>query len=158
MYKLLFTIFLFTSCSANVPENNKAGNDTLVVKNTNTVISTKRPALFNNQEPFTIKHITNTIEKNTTDKDTLKCNRWLPKQKDIISIIKNSKSIDGTQWDFDFEVLACAVHGVIIQNEIEYPFTTNAAAYSLINSGDTTVIFGDYNKQDRKLFLSFPQE
>lgn len=157
MHKFPFLLLVFASCTSNEQPNNKVTNDTAVIKSADTFVATKRPPLFNNQLPFIIKITGNKIEKSTTDEDTAKCRNWTLTEKNIGQIIKSSKPINGTQWDFDFEVLACSVQGVIMQNNVEYPFTINAAAYSLINSGDTTVIYGDYNKQDKKLFLSFPQ-
>ncbi len=160
MIKYLLIIVILVSCSNNNSANTETvineSSDNSVVKILDTAVVSKRVKLFDNQKPFTVTLLGNRIERNSTDKDTIKCNHWSLTQKDVLNIIKNSKPIDGTLWDLEFDVLSCSVYGTIIQNNIEYPFTTNSAAYSLVNSGDTTIIYGDYKKQDKKLFLSFP--
>lgn len=160
MFKYFLLIFAFTSCS-DKSENSKSTEqlltDSLSLKTKDTAVISKRVKLFDNKKPFTIISVANRIEQNSTDIDTLKCSSWTLTDKNIYGVIKNSNAIDGTQWDLEFEVLSCSVFGTIIQDSIEYPFMINAGAYFLINSGDTTVIYGDYKKNHKKLFLSFPQ-
>lgn len=162
MLKFVLLLIVLVGCSDNKTTNQikdfKSSSDTLQVGATKNKITQPRPRLFDNKEPFQVRTTGNRIETNTTDKDTIKCAKWTLTPQQITTIIKNSEKIDGTVWDLSFDFLSCSVHGTIIQNNVEYPFTVNAGSFALVNSGDTTIIYGDYNKKDVKYFLSSPQK
>jgi hypothetical protein len=162
MFKYLFLTIILTSCSNNDSKTTQSGkiffNDSprLISASDTSVLKTRR--LFDNQKPFQVILGGNRIEHTTSDKDTVKCESWTLTTKQVIEIIKNSQTIDGTQWDLAFGFLACSVYGTIVQDSIEYPFTVNAGSHALVNNGDTTIIYGDYAKKDKRYFLSSPQE
>ncbi len=162
MHKYFFFILILVSCSNNESaiQNSEgtADHDSLGIKQENNKVSSKHIKLFDSEKPFKILLTGNRIDRNTSDKDTVKCTNWTLTSEQVSAIIKNSQKIDGTTWDLSFDYLSCAVDGTIIQDSVEYPFTVNAGSYALINSGDTTIIYGDYKKKDKKYFLSSPQQ
>jgi len=112
--------------------------------------------LFDNHQPFEVVSFTNTLNKHTTDTDTSKCSQWTLTKLDIEKIIQNSEPIDGTTWDLSFLVLTCAKSVIIVQNGQQFKVELNAASFFSVNSGDTSVLFGDYKKKDRKHFIEVP--
>ncbi len=108
---------------------------------------------FDNHQPFEIISLTSSLNKRTTDTATSKCSRWTLTKSDIENIIKNSEPIDGTTWDLSFLVLACTKSVTVVQNEQQFCLEINAASFFSVKYGDTTVIFGDYKKSDRKYFI-----
>jgi hypothetical protein len=161
MLRYFCFILLLISCSDNksTVRNSVGKDDSLHIRPTNNRFSSSKSVrLFDNQKPFKLLLTGNRIERNTSDKDTVKCANWTLTSNQVSTIIKNSEPIDGTVWDLAFDFLSCAVYGTIIQDNVEYPFSVNAGSYALINSGDTTIIYGDYQKKDNKYFLSSPQE
>ena len=114
--------------------------------------------LFDNSQPFEIVSFTNTLNKHTTDTDTLKCSRWTLTKSDIEKIIKNSEPIDGTTWDLSFLVLTCTKSVSVVQSGQQFKVELNAASFFWVNNGDTSVLFGDYKKSDRKYFIERPDD
>ena len=114
--------------------------------------------LFDNHQPFEIVSSTNTLNKHTTDTDTLKCSRWTLTKSDIEKIIKNSEPIDGTTWDLSFLVLTCTKSVSVVQGGQQFKVEVNAASFFWVNNGDTSVVFGDYKKSDRKYFIEAPDD
>lgn len=162
MLKFVLLLVVLVGCSDNKTTNQitefTSNSNTLQTEATMNKITQPRPRLFDNKKPFQIRMTGNRIETNTTDKETVKCAKWTLTPQQITTIIKNSEEIDGTVWDLSFDFLSCSVDGTIIQNNAEYPFTVNAGSFALVNSGNTTVIYGNYNKKDIKYFLSSPQK
>ena len=118
----------------------------------------KAAKLFDNKQPFEIISFTSAINKHTTDTDTTKCSRWTLAKSDIEKIIKNSESIDGTTWDLSFSVFTCIKTVNVAQAGQQFTVEINAASFLSVSNGDTTVLFGDYNKADKKYFLEQPNE
>lgn len=118
--------------------------------------SKKLVNLFDNHQPFEIISFINTLNKHTTDTDTSKCSRWILTKQDIEKIIKNSEPIDGTTWDLSFLVLTCTKSVSVVQSGQQFKVEINAASFFWVNNGDTSVLFGDYKKSDRKYFIEGP--
>jgi hypothetical protein len=161
MLRLILPILLLAGCS-DYEQTSQTSDmqekwDTLRPQSGTETTKQRRPELFNNKRAFQVQIIGNRIETHTTDKDTAKCAKWTLTPNQIVTVIKNAEPIDGTVWDLSFDFLSCSVHGTIAQNGSEYPFTVNAGSFILVNSGDTTIIYGDYKKEDRRHFLSSPQ-
>ena len=112
--------------------------------------------LFDKQQPFEIISFANTLDRNTTDTDTSKCSGWTLTKSEIEKIIKNSEPIDGTTWDLSFLVLTCTKSVSIVQSGQQFKVEINAASFFWLNNGDTSVLFGDYKKSDRKYFIDGP--
>jgi hypothetical protein len=113
---------------------------------------------FDNKQPFEVISFTNAINRHTTDADTTKCSRWTLGKSDIEKLIKNSEPIDGTTWDLSFSVLTCIKSVNVAQAGQQFTVEVNAASFLSVSNGDTTVLFGDYNKADRKYFLEQPND
>jgi hypothetical protein len=128
---------------------------TLTLENKNIELK-KSAKLFDNHQPFEIISFTNSLNKHTTDTDSSKCNSWALTKPEIEKIIKNSESIDGTTWDLSFLVLTCTKSVSIVQSGQQFKLEINAASFFSISNGDTTVLFGDYKKSDRKYFIEAP--
>ena len=162
MIRHFFWTLLLFGCHANSDTDNhlkkSALSDTASTLTTERKISDlkKSAKLFDNRQPFDIVSFTNTLNKHTTDTDTLKCSRWTLTKPDIEKIIKNSEPIDGTTWDLSFLVLTCTKSVSIVQSGQQFKVEINAASFFSVNNGDTTILFGDYKKLDRKYFIEGP--
>ena len=162
MNKYFFWTLLLFGCHSNSDTDSHLKispiSDTL-----STVITEKKSSefkksvkLFDNHQPFEIVSFTNTLNKQTTDTDTSKCSRWTLTKPDIKQIIKNSEPIDGTTWDLSFLVLTCTKSVSIVQSGNQFKVEINAASFFSVNNGDTSVLFRDYKKSDRKYFIEGP--
>jgi hypothetical protein len=69
-------------------------------------------------------------------------------------LLKVKKKIGGTEWDLSFEVLPCIIKGQLKQNNRSCNFEINADAWVYFHCSDTVLIFGNFNKQNEKYFLS----
>lgn len=118
----------------------------------------KEAKLFDNKQAFEITSFANAINKHTTDTDTMKCSHWRLSKSDIEKVIKNSEPIDGTTWDLSFSVFSCIKTVNVVQAGQQFKVEINAASFLSVSNGDTTVLFGDYNKVDRKYFLEQPND
>jgi hypothetical protein len=159
--QFLWFVLLF-GCHSNSGTDIKAStlaiadsSKTLTLNNRDSVLK-KSVKLFDNHLPFEILSFTNTLEKNTTDTGTSKCRSWTLSKKNILEIIKNAVPIGGTTWDFNFLVLTCTKSVKILQGGQQYDLDINAGSFFWVNNGDTTVLFGDYKKTDRKYFIEEP--
>lgn len=157
----LWTLLLF-SCHSNSDtqshlETSSITDTTTTSTTVKTISDLKRPVkLFDNKQSFEITSFTNAINKHTTDTDTTKCSSWLLTKSDIEKIIKNSEPIDGTTWDLSFSVFTCIKAVNVVQAGQQFVVEINAASFLSVHNGDTTVLFGDYQKSDRKYFLEHP--
>jgi len=116
----------------------------------------KTARLFYNYLPFKVVSFANTLNKHTTDTDTLKCSNWTLAKQDIEKIIKNSEPINGTTWDLGFSVSACTKTVSVVQARQQFKIEINAASFFWVSNGDTSILFGDYKRSDRKYFLDHP--
>ena len=111
---------------------------------------------FDKNKPFTILNSKRGITKQSSAQDTLACKAWSISQTALSKIIKNCKLINGTEWDLTFDVLPCIITGQIKQNGKIYKFEMNAGSWLNVIANGKSIILGDYNKSDKKFFLSFP--
>jgi hypothetical protein len=163
MTKHFLWILLLFGCNSNTDRDTylktSSVSDTTLMNKEKIISETKEERnLFDNTEPFKIISFSNAINKNTTDKDTTKCNDWILSNSEIEKIIKNSEPIGGTTWDLSFSVLSCIKTVKIIQAKQLFVVEINAASFFSISNGDTTLLFGDYNKSDRNYFLEHPND
>ena len=111
---------------------------------------------FDKSKQFTIINSKREITTQSSAPDTFACKGWTISQKNISSIIKNCRLVNGTEWDLTFEVLPCIVTGKLKQGAKTYRFEINAGSWAYIRNSDTTIILGDFKKSDRKYFLTPP--
>jgi hypothetical protein len=109
---------------------------------------------FDNQKTFDILSLQKQISSASTDPETTKCSDWKLSKSQLLTIIKHSKEISGTEWDLSYEHLRCIIKGQLLQNGEKFNYTLNAGSWMLLQSRDTTVLFGNENKADQKYFLS----
>ena len=154
---IFFEVILLLSCH-QTPNTINSGIDTSSAKDRingmHTILTSAK--IFDNQQPFEIISVTSSINHNTTDPDTSKCSNWKIGLSDVDKIIKNSTPIDGTTWDLNFLVLASTKSVHIVQNGQDFNIELNAGSFFWVKSGDTSVLFGDYKKSDRKYFIESP--
>jgi hypothetical protein len=112
--------------------------------------------LFDNKKPFEILSLVKGLSSMSTDDDTSKCTKWKLTKNQIEQIIKHSNAINGTELDLAFENLACILTGQLLQGEEKFNYNLNAGSWMYISCRDTTLIFGNDVKADRKYFLSPP--
>lgn len=115
-------------------------------------VKTKK-AVFNNHEPFQIIKSARSITDQSSLKDTSDCEGWTISNKSLAKIIKNSRSTGGPEWDILFDVLPCVIKGQLKQNGNIFDFEVNGGAWFYLKSADTTLIFGDFKKEDEKYFI-----
>jgi len=113
--------------------------------------------LFDNNRSFEIISIANGTTAAFTFPDTTECKGWTISKKQLHQIIRNSTSISGTTWDLAFGFHSCIISGELLQVQQKFEFELNAGSWMYIRCRDTTLLLGDYNKGDRKYFLSSPE-
>lgn len=115
-----------------------------------------------NHLKFNVKDDVEIISKLTSNNyssssmDTTICEDWSLSDTQIKTIIKGSQSITGPEWHHQFDHLPCSISGKIIQNEQEYEYSINGGAWFMIHVKDTSFIFGSFNTENNKYFLSEP--
>ena len=113
---------------------------------------------FNTQLGFKILFFRSGLNRNTTDEDTVQCKKWSIRMTDIPRVIKNSRQIDGVVWDLAFSVLTCQKKMIVEQNNHRFTIVLNAGSFFSVSNSDTTEIYGNFEKSDRKYFLVPPGE
>ncbi len=89
--------------------------------------------------------------------DTSVCKKWEIEKENLYTIFKNSQPIDGTTWDLAFAFSTCIVEGQLKQKDQLFEYSLNAGSWFIITCRDTSLLFGDYNKKDRKFFLDYAE-
>jgi hypothetical protein len=108
---------------------------------------------FKTDQPFQIIYFKRGITSQSSSKDTNICKGWTLSEKDLTTTIKDSKIIGGTEWDLTFEVLPCIIFGQLKQNGKLYDFEVNGGSWTYIRAHHTTIILGNYKKEDKKYFI-----
>ncbi len=111
---------------------------------------------FNKTQRFQIINSARTITNQSSATDTNICKGWTISNKDLTKIIKDAKPIGGTEWDLSFLVLPCIIKGQFIQNGNPFEFEVNGGSWLYIKCPDTTLILGDFKKEDEKYFIEKP--
>jgi hypothetical protein len=111
---------------------------------------------FRQDQPFQIISAGRAITDQSSAKDTSACHGWTISKKILQKLIVNSKNIGGTEWDLSFSVLPCIVKGQLIQHGNIYRLEVNGGSWMYISSPDTTLILGDYKREDAKYFIARP--
>jgi hypothetical protein len=111
---------------------------------------------FNKDEPFQIINSARAITNQSSATDTNLCKGWTISNINLAKIIKDARSIGGTEWDLSFLVLPCIFKGQLIQNGNPFDFEVNGGSWFYIKSSDTTMIFGNFKKEDAKYFIEEP--
>lgn len=120
-------------------------------------VKTKKP-VFNNNEPFQIIKSARSITDQSSEKDTNDCEGWTISNKVLAKIIRDSRNIEGTYWDLTFDVLPCIIKGQLKQNGNIFDFEVNGGSWFYLKSSDTTLIFGNFKKEDEKYFIQKPRK
>ncbi|HYV91616.1 MAG TPA: hypothetical protein VE978_07535 [Chitinophagales bacterium] len=120
------------------------------------VIHKEVKILFDKDQPFEIINSQRGITTQSSASDTNMCKGWTIVQADLPGIIKDSKAIDGHEWHYLFDNLPCVVNGQLKQKGHDFKFEINAGSWMLIFCSDTTLLLGNFKKQDEKYFLSKP--
>ncbi|MFN8306965.1 MAG: hypothetical protein U0T79_09340 [Ferruginibacter sp.] len=162
MPKYFLWTLLFFSCHSN--SDTESHLKASPVSDTTSVLTAEKKSSelnkttksFDNKQSFEIISFTNSVYRHTTDTDTTKCSHWTLDKSAIEIIIKNSEPIDGTTWDLSFLVLACTKTVNVVQSGQKFKVELNAGSFFWVNNGDTSVLFGDYKKSDRKYFIEAP--
>ncbi len=111
---------------------------------------------FLQNEPFEVVSFNRgvTLEYTGPD-DTTDCKQWNIKKEDLPVVFKNSEPIDSTTWDLAFAFTTCVVNGQLKQKDQLFDYSLNAGSWFRVTCRDTSLLFGDFNKKDRKYFLEF---
>jgi len=120
------------------------------------VSNTTKSQAFRKDKPFQIVFAGRAITNQSSAKDTSACKGWTISNANIQKVIKDAKNIGGTEWDLAFAVLPCIVKGQLIQHGNLYRFEVNGGSWMYISSPDTTLILGNYKKEDAKYFIAGP--
>lgn len=110
--------------------------------------------MFYHTKPFEILSFQKdvTLEYTGPD-DTTECKNWRIDGKNLHTIFKNSEPISGTTWDLAFVFTTCVATGQIRQNEEVFDYSINAGSWFRVTCRDTSLLYGDFNSNDRKFFL-----
>ena len=82
------------------------------------------------------------------------CKGWTIAINDIPKLIKQCKAITGEEWHYMFDVLPCIISGRLKQNGQSFRFEINGGSWMSVTGFDTTVLLGNYKKQNEKYFIS----
>ena len=156
-------VFLLSACSCSNDQKSAAsGIDSSDIDEnrywTDSISSTNRKdklgMMFYHTQPFEILSFQKgvTLEYTGPD-DTTECNNWRIDRKNLHTIFKNSEPISGTTWDLAFVFTTCVVTGQIRQNEEAFDYSINAGSWFRVTCRDTSLLYGDFNNNDRKFFL-----
>lgn len=152
---------MLISCDADSTIEVSSTNSATVVKTklrTDSLPSTPKKShfgvMFHHSEPFEVVSFRRgvTLEYTGPD-DTTVCKKWKIKQEDLPVIFKNSEPIDGTLLDLAFAFTTCVVDGQVKQKGQLFEYSMNAGSWFSITCRDTSLLFGDFHKRDRKFFL-----
>ena len=111
---------------------------------------------FSKDSAFQILSSYRSITTQSSAPDTDRCKGWSISKRDLYTIIKHSKMIDGMDWHHFFDVWPCIIIGQLKQKGELYHFEVNGGSWLYLKSKDTTIILGDYNPHDKKYFISTP--
>ena len=114
--------------------------------------------VFNQNEPFQIISSARSVTDQSSAKDTSDCKGWTISKDVLPKIIKDSRNVFGTEWDLTFLVLPCIIKGQLEQQGKLFDFEVNAGSWIYIKSADTTLILGNYRKEDEKYFVEKPNK
>ena len=154
-------LMMLISCDENSTSEVSSTDSATMVKTkprTDSVPSTSKSnhlgIMFHHSEPFEIVsfHRGVTLEYTGPD-DTSVCKKWKIKKEHLPVIFKNSEPVDGTTWDLAFAFTTCVVDGQVKQKGQLFEYSLNAGSWFRITCRDTSLLFGDFNKRDRKFFL-----
>src|SRR5262249_17284803 len=121
------------SLAADSTAYTTANNPDTAVKRDTTIkhdpIIKNRAPLFDNHKPYSILSIKSTLERNTTDPDTTKCDAWKLSKVAVLRIINNSEPIDGIVWDLSYAVLSCTKTVSVAQSGQKFAIEINAGSF-----------------------------
>jgi hypothetical protein len=120
------------------------------------IISSVHRNEFDSDSAFEIISYVRSTTRQSSAPDTNMCKGWTMSESHLYQVIKHAKPIGGTEWDLNFDVLPCIMKGQLKQNGYVYDFEVNSGSWLYLKQIDTTLIFGDYNQGDRKLFIQGP--
>lgn len=111
--------------------------------------------MFQHSEPFEIVSFHKGVTLEYTGPDDISdCKKWKIRKENLPLIFKNSERIDGTTWDLAFAFTTCIVDGQIKQKDQLFEYSLNAGSWFRITCRDTSLLYGNFNKGDRKYFLA----
>ena len=144
----------FSYCSTNQQEAPLESSKPLTREPAVAEIKERPKVLFNAAKPFEIISSRQSISRTSSSNDTSQCRGWTITKETLSRIIKSSEPIDGVLWHHSFDVLPCVIKGLISQGNRDYQFELNAGSWMYIDCADTTLIFGNFKREDEKYFLS----
>lgn len=119
------------------------------------LFSCSRPVKeFNIKEDYSILNIKRTIDYQSLTSDTTICKEWYLTKIEIKKIIESAKPVSGPDWHYRFDHMPCQIEGKLQQAGKEFDLSINSGAWFTISSADTTMIFGNFNEENNKFFLS----
>jgi hypothetical protein len=159
---ILALVLLMASCSS---DTNRKKEEVKPVLQSDTIQKIKKlPSsrknlgeLFDNRQSFEIISFVKGTTSAFSFTDTTECKDWAISKKHLSEIIRNSESIAGITWDLAFNFHSCIITGELLQAKQKFEFEINAGSWMWIRCRDTALLLGDYNKADRKYFLSSPE-
>lgn len=133
----------------SIDDDLKVGDYKLVSK------EKKAPTIwFNTSKDFEVLSAKRGITESSSAPDTNDCNGWRIKKENIKKIIQHSDSLSGPDWHHLFAVYPCIMVGQLKQDTNVYDFEINGGAWMYIYCPDTTILLGDFKKEDEKYFIS----
>ena len=117
-----------------------------------------KKTVFNKDDSFEIIESARSITNQSSAKDTNDCKGWTISNKVLTKIIRDSRNIGGTELDLSFLVLPCIIKGQLKQKENMFDFEMNGGSWFYLKSPDTTLIFGNFKKEDEKYFIDKPSK
>lgn len=144
--------YILLACSRQeTQENNELYREN---KNTsNHAMESKQFLLFDQKNDFKILSGKSFFDYSYSDLDTTYCKYWTLSEAEIISIIRNSELITGTEWHYLYSHLPCNYTGALEQNNCNFEFAINGGSWLTISNSDTSLIYGDASGIHKHLFM-----
>lgn len=111
---------------------------------------------FDNEQTFEILNVKKLTNYPSSDNDTIQCLNWGLSIENIRGIIKDSRLINGQEWNYLFEHYPCDISGQLKQKDNSYNFHINAGSWLTLKLQDTTICLGYFDKKYRHLFIGEP--
>ena len=151
-------LLLLLSCQGTEPNKLDGQNDGSLKTQDDSFSQASLPEqglpIFDKDIEFEITESKASASYPSSAPDTIMCKGWSLTGIAAKRVIKGFEPIDGHLWHYKYDHLPCVVEGQLSQNGKDYKFSINAGSWLTITSKDTTLYFGDEEKEFEKHFMS----
>ena len=146
-YIFILIVLALSSCSQPTKQHKPVAQidkkeETKVLKN------------FDPKIKYSILNIRKNNDYPSSMSDTTICKEWHLNEVEIKQIIEDAKTISSSDWHYLFDHLPCGIDAQLQQDNNEFDLSINGGAWFTIGSTDTTIMYGSFEEENNKFFLS----